>query len=67
MQVIPVLSWLLLLASLFVGFTVQGAMWKGAEDANRNGWVVALVWSLVTAIVIKSIHTAFHIWIAPCR
>ena len=67
MHVLSALYWLVLLAALFVGFTVQGAMWSAAQAENRNGWVIALIWSLVTAIVIESIHTAFHIWLAPCR
>lgn len=65
MHLFPVLSWLLLLVALFVGFTVQGAMWAAAQDQNRNGWVIALIWSLATAIVINGIHTATHLWLAP--
>ena len=32
MQVYEPLLWLLQAFGLFIAFTVQGAMWKGAED-----------------------------------
>lgn len=65
MQLSTVLSWLLLMVALFVGFIVQGAMWAAAQDQNRNGWVIALTWPLAIAIVIDGIHTVTHIWLAP--
>ena len=58
------LLWLLLMAALFVGFTVQGAMWSAAQNENRNGWVIALIWSLATLIVIIGIRAAEHAWLA---
>lgn len=29
--------WLLQAFALFIAFTVQGAMWKGAEDHGKRG------------------------------
>jgi hypothetical protein len=64
MAFMPALLWLLLMAALFVGFTVQGAMWSAAQDQNRNGWVIALIWSVATVIVIVAIRAADHSWFA---
>jgi hypothetical protein len=52
------------MAALFVGFTVQGAMWSAAQNENRNGWVIALIWSVATLIVIIGIRAAEHAWLA---
>jgi hypothetical protein len=52
------------MAALFVGFTVQGAMWSAAQDQNRNGWVIALIWSVATVIVIVAIRASDHAWFA---
>ena len=64
MVFMPALLWLLLMAALFVGFTVQGAMWSAAQDQNRNGWVIALIWSVATVIVIVAIRASDHAWFA---
>ena len=64
MSFMAALLWLLLMAALFVGFTVQGAMWAAAQDQNRNGWVIALIWSIATVIVIVAIRAADHAWFA---
>jgi hypothetical protein len=64
MTVISALLWLVLMAALFVGFTVQGAMWSAAQNENRNGWVIALIWSVATLIVIIGIRAAEHAWLA---
>ena len=64
MAFMPALLWLLLMAALFVGFTVQGSMWSAAQDQNRNGWVIALIWSVATVIVIVAIRAADHAWFA---
>ena len=64
MAFMPALLCLLLMAALFVGFTVQGAMWSAAQDQNRNGWVIALIWSVSTVIVIVAIRAADHVWFA---
>ena len=61
---VSALLWLLLMAALFVGFTVQGAMWSAAQEQNRNGWVIALIWSVATLIVIIGIRAAEHAWLA---
>jgi hypothetical protein len=52
------------MAALFVGFTVQGAMWSAAQEQNRNGWVIALIWSVASLIVIIGIRAAEHAWLA---
>ena len=56
------LLWLLLLAALFVGFTVQGAMWRACQERHRNGWVCSLIWTVATAIAIGAIQAADRIW-----
>jgi hypothetical protein len=61
---VSALLWLLLIAALFVGFTVQGAMWSAAQNENRNGWVIAVIWSVATLIVIISIRAGEHAWLA---
>jgi predicted membrane-bound mannosyltransferase len=61
---VSALLWLLLMAALFVGFTVQGAMWSAAQEQNRNGWVIALIWSVASLIVIIGIRAAEHAWLA---
>ena len=61
---VSALLWLLLMAALFVGFTVQGAMWSAAQEQNSNGWVIALIWSVATLIVIIGIRAAEHAWLA---
>ena len=64
MPFVSALLWPLLMAALFVGFTVQGAMWSAAQEQNRNGWVIALIWSVVSLIVIVGIRSAEHAWLA---
>jgi len=64
MAFMPALLCLLLMAALFVGFTVQGSMWSAAQDQNRNGWVIALIWSVATVIVIVAIRASDHAWFA---
>jgi hypothetical protein len=39
-------------------------MWSAAQDQNRNGWVIALIWSVATVIVIVAIRAADHAWFA---
>jgi hypothetical protein len=46
---------------LFVVFTVQGAMWKGAQDENRNGWVIALLWAVAVATLWIPIYEVIHL------
>ena len=52
--------WLLQVMGLFVVFTVQGAMWKGAQDENRNGWVIALLWAVAVATLFIPMHELIH-------
>ena len=67
MPLLSLLPWLLLAAGLFVGFTVLGAMWSAAQQENRNGWVIALIWTVATVIVIGGIHSAERIWFCSPR
>ena len=46
MQAYDPLIWLLQTFGLFIAFTVQGAMWKGAQDHGGRGWAVALTWAV---------------------
>ena len=55
-------KWLLQVIGLFVVFTVQGAMWKGAQDANRNGWVIALLWAVAIATLWLPIHEVLDLY-----
>ncbi len=56
----PLAMWLLQVMGLFVVFTVQGAMWKGAQDENRNGWVIALLWAVAVATLYIPMHEVLH-------
>ena len=42
--------------ALFIAFTVQGAMWSGAEENGGRGWTVALVWALGFTALLNGIH-----------
>jgi len=53
------LMWLFQGFSLFIAFTVQGAMWSGAQQENRNGWVIALIWAVATLVLMEGSH-ALH-------
>ena len=55
-------KWLLQVIGLFLVFTVQGAMWKGAQDANRNGWVIALLWAVAVATLWIPIYEVLHLF-----
>jgi hypothetical protein len=55
-------KWLLQVIGLFLVFTVQGAMWKGAQDANRNGWVIALLWAVAIATLWLPIHEVLDLY-----
>ncbi|TCD55373.1 hypothetical protein CWE17_11210 [Synechococcus sp. BS56D] len=56
------LMWLTQLFCLFIAFTVQGVMWKGAQDHGRRGWLVAIIWAMGSTVLINAIHTAHDIW-----
>ena len=56
----PLAKWLLQVIGLYVVFTVQGAMWKGAQDENRNGWVIALLWAVAVATLYIPMHELLH-------
>jgi hypothetical protein len=54
-------KWLLQVIGLFVVFTVQGAMWRAAQDENRNGWVIALLWAVAVATLWIPIYEVLHL------
>ena len=56
MQFYEPLLWLLQAFALFIAFTVQGAMWKGAQDHGGRGWAVALVWAVGFTVLLNAIH-----------
>jgi hypothetical protein len=58
------LLWLTQGLTLFIVFTVQGAMWSGAQQENRNGWVIALLFTVATLVLMEGSH-AFHNWLFP--
>ncbi|MDA0727598.1 MAG: hypothetical protein O2929_08260 [Cyanobacteria bacterium] len=51
----PIL-WAIQCFALFIAFTVQGAMWKGAQDHGARGWVVALTWAVGSTVLLNAIH-----------
>lgn len=50
------LLWFLQAFGLFIAFTVQGAMWRGAEDHGKRGWFVALIWAVGTTVLLNAMH-----------
>ena len=48
--------WAIQCFALFIAFTVQGAMWKGAQDHGARGWVVALTWAVGSTVLLNAIH-----------
>ena len=51
----PIL-WAIQCFGLFIAFTVQGAMWRGAEDHGGRGWAVALAWAVGSTLLLNAIH-----------
>lgn len=49
---------------LFIVFTVQGAIWRGAQQENRNGWVIALLFGVATLVLMEGSH-ALHDGLFP--
>ncbi len=56
MQIYDPILWVLQGFALFIAFTVQGAMWKGAQDHGGRGWVVALTWAVGAAVLLNAMH-----------
>ncbi|WP_438982635.1 hypothetical protein [Vulcanococcus sp.] len=56
MQIYAPLLWALQVFALFIAFTVQGAMWKGAQDHGGRGWAVALTWAVGFTVLLNAIH-----------
>ncbi len=55
----PIL-WAVQAFALFIAFTVQGAMWKGAQDHGGRGWVVALIWAVGSEVLLNAMHLLHH-------
>jgi len=64
MQIYNPLVWALQAFALFIAFTVQGSMWKGAQDHEGRGWVVALTWAVGADVLLNAIH-ALHDGLTP--
>ncbi len=56
MQIYDPLLWVLQAFALFILFTVQGAMWKGAQDHGGRGWFVALIWAVGSTLLLNAMH-----------
>ena len=50
------LLWVVQAFGLFIAFTVQGAMWKGAQDHGSRGWAVALTWAVGSTVLLNAMH-----------
>lgn len=50
------LAWSLEGLALFIGLTVYGAMWHGAQLQGKHGWVVALAWMVALLVLINGLH-----------
>ena len=61
-QAYQLTKWLLQVMGLFVVFTVQGAMWRAAQDENRNGWVIALLWAVAVATLWLPIYEVLRLF-----
>ncbi len=46
------------IGGLFIGLTIYGSMWSGAQDENENGWVIAIIWSLGIVTITNMIRIA---------
>ena len=55
--VLLTVQWLL----LFLLLTIYGAMWNGAQENNKKGWVIAVLWSTVTLVALKGSHGIYRI------
>ena len=56
MQFYEPLLGLLQAFALVIAFTVQGAMWKGAQDHGKRGWFVALIWAVGSTVLLNAMH-----------
>jgi fatty acid desaturase len=56
MQIYDPLLWVLQAFGLFIASTVQGAMWKGAQDHGGRGWFVALIWAVGSTLLLNAMH-----------
>ena len=61
----PLWVWPLEFLLLFVLLTIYGAMWKGAQDQGRQGWFVALLWSLGLVIGLHGLGSLGQLFAIP--
>ena len=50
------LVWLLQIAGIFMAFSIQGAMWMGAQQERQRGWLIALIWAVGTVLLFNTVH-----------
>ena len=55
-QPFDLILWAVQAFGLFIAFTVQGAMWRGAEDHGGRGWAVALAWAVGSTLLLNAIY-----------
>jgi type IV secretory pathway VirB2 component (pilin) len=48
--------------AVFIALTVYGAMWHGAQEGNKNGWVIALIWTIGIVALLNGVHLAQEVW-----
>jgi hypothetical protein len=44
---------------LFIILTIYGSMWKGAQEENQNGWVIAVIWSFAIVSIANTARIIF--------
>lgn len=49
------------LAFLYAGLTYFAAMWKGAQDQGKHGWVVSLLFAFGLLVILNCLHYAHDI------
>ena len=59
------LVWPVELLLLFVVLTIYGAMWKGAEEQGRQGWFVAMFWSIGLLIALHALGYLLQFVVIP--
>ena len=50
---------------VFVCLPTYGAMFHGAQEHRQNGWVIAILWTMVILISMKGAHGLYHVLFDP--
>lgn len=53
---VDALAWLLQIGGFFLAFSIQGAMWMGAQHNGQRGWLIALIWAVGAAVLFNAVH-----------